>query len=146
MSKIYCPVLEFRLVSKLHAQRHGEIIDASLNIAVGVDQNQVDPELRGAAQRHRGKRKGKRRGNDVVKQLLDEDLPEQAEWAVAQKKVKLILVNSSLDKQYERACILTRLWLASQVLPIPMPTRCMRKKFTIMWISVLATLLRYSVS
>ena len=43
--KIPCPVLEFRVVNRLHNEIGGELMDASLNVVANVDAVDADPSL-----------------------------------------------------------------------------------------------------
>jgi len=74
-STLPCPFLEFRVVNRLHSQRGGEIIDASMNIVASIDEEQAALALRNAAKsqpRRRG-RKGKRRSRVSTKSRADVD-------------------------------------------------------------------------
>lgn len=55
-----CPVLEFRLINKMHSQRKGEIIDASLNMVASVDFSQITREVGAIPQMNNKKKKGKK--------------------------------------------------------------------------------------
>ena len=44
-SKIPCPILEFRVVNRLHNEIGGELMDASLNVVANVDAVDADPSL-----------------------------------------------------------------------------------------------------
>jgi hypothetical protein len=63
LSKLPCPLLEFRVINRLHSEMGGEIIDATMNIVASIDEKQASDALRNSASnpRRRGK-KGKRRG------------------------------------------------------------------------------------
>ena len=65
-SKLPCPMLEFRVLNRLHSQRRGEIIDASMNIVASIDEASASMSLRnnvrGARRNKRKKKKGGRRG------------------------------------------------------------------------------------
>jgi hypothetical protein len=63
LSKLPCPLLEFRVINRLHSELGGEIIDATMNIVASIDENQASNALRNSTNstRRRGK-KGKRRG------------------------------------------------------------------------------------
>lgn len=98
LSKIHCPVLEFRLLNKLHGQQRGEIIDASLNIAASVDARQVEPKLRGAAKLLLGRIKRKRKGNGTYKEILDAELPEREQWSAAHAKVREMLKTNPMEE------------------------------------------------
>jgi hypothetical protein len=61
--QIPCPVMEFRIVNRLHSTPGGEIIDASIQIVASIDASQACPTIRNAAtRRRRGGKKGKKRG------------------------------------------------------------------------------------
>jgi hypothetical protein len=62
LSKLPCPLLEFRVINRLQAELGGEIIDATMNIVASIDEKQASDALRNSANnaRRRGK-KGKRR-------------------------------------------------------------------------------------
>lgn len=57
---IPCPVLEFRVVNRLHATLGGEIIDGTMNIVASIDEHQASPAIRRAARRG-FRRRGRRR-------------------------------------------------------------------------------------
>jgi hypothetical protein len=60
--QIPCPVMEFRIVNRLHSTPGGEIIDASIQIVASIDASQACPTIRNAAsRRRRGGKKGKKR-------------------------------------------------------------------------------------
>ena len=90
LSKIPCPVLEFRLLNKLRDQKHGEIIDASLNIATSVDKSQVPSFKKDIAWLRHGKnRKGTWKKPTG---LSDEVLSNRREWSLAQNNVQKMLM------------------------------------------------------
>jgi hypothetical protein len=61
--QIACPVMEFRIVNRLHSIPGGEIIDASVQLVASIDASQACPTIRNAAsRRRRGGKKGKKRG------------------------------------------------------------------------------------
>ena len=63
--QIPCPVLEFRVVNRLHRTNGGEIMDATMNIVASVDESQVDKEFLKASRqlrRRRGKFVGAKKG------------------------------------------------------------------------------------
>jgi hypothetical protein len=61
--QIPCPVMEFRIVNRLHSTPGGEIIDASIQIVASIDASQACPTIKNAAtRRRRGGKKGKKRG------------------------------------------------------------------------------------
>lgn len=95
LSKIPCPVLEFRVWNRLSSQQHGEIIDASMNIVASVDKIQVESAKKDKFLRKKkrgGKKKGKRSLQSGVATFLDdEDLPTLEEWKQAQNKVQEML-------------------------------------------------------
>jgi hypothetical protein len=70
LSKLPCPLLEFRVINRLHTELGGEIIDATMNIVASIDERQASHALRNAANntRRRGK-KGKRRRGMSKKKL-----------------------------------------------------------------------------
>lgn len=61
LSKLPCPLLEFRVVNRLHDQIRGEIIDATMNVVASVDESQGGNHLRRGTQgaRRRAGKKGK---------------------------------------------------------------------------------------
>jgi hypothetical protein len=80
--QIPCPVMEFRIVNRLHSTPGGEIIDASIQIVASIDASQACPTIRNAAtRRRRGGKKGKKRGirqRSTQKKMSDSplNLPE----------------------------------------------------------------------
>jgi hypothetical protein len=58
-SKLPCPILEFRVLNRLHAQAGGEIIDGAMNIVASIDEKNASPSLRGNVRgaRRKGKKK-----------------------------------------------------------------------------------------
>jgi hypothetical protein len=60
-SQLPCPLLEFRVVNRLHGEMGGEIVEATMNIVASIDKDQVDKDLLRAHARKRShmKRKGK---------------------------------------------------------------------------------------
>jgi hypothetical protein len=59
-SQLPCPLLEFRVVNRLHGVMGGEIMEATMNIVACIDKHQVGEEiLKAARQRSPRKRKGK---------------------------------------------------------------------------------------
>jgi hypothetical protein len=79
--QIPCPVMEFRIVNRLHSTPGGEIIDASIQIVASIDASQACPTIRNAAtRRRRGGKKGKKRGvrqrGSSKKSLLNLPEPE----------------------------------------------------------------------
>lgn len=64
LSKLPCPLLEFRVINRLHAELGGEIIDATMNIVASIDEKQASHALRNSANntRRRGKKGKRRRG------------------------------------------------------------------------------------
>jgi hypothetical protein len=80
--QIPCPVLEFRIVNRLHSTTGGEIIDASINIVASIDASQACPTIKNqATRRRRGGKKGKKggprqRNGPKVDPLRNATLPE----------------------------------------------------------------------
>uniref|UniRef100_A0A6U5MNB7 Potassium channel domain-containing protein n=1 Tax=Grammatophora oceanica TaxID=210454 RepID=A0A6U5MNB7_9STRA len=56
-----CPVLEFRVVNRLHNSLQGEIIDASMSIIASIDEDQARAAMEGLSKRGR-RRRGRIRG------------------------------------------------------------------------------------
>jgi hypothetical protein len=63
LSKLPCPILEFRVINRLHNQLRGEIIDATMNVVASVDESQGGKHLRRhqSGSRRRAGKKGKGR-------------------------------------------------------------------------------------
>lgn len=59
ISRLPCPVLEFRVINRLHSTRGGELMDATMNVVASVDESQACTSVRTAARGRR--RKGRRR-------------------------------------------------------------------------------------
>jgi len=62
-----CPVVEFRIVNRLHGTHGGEIMDCSMNIVASIDASQASNSLRKATNTGR-RRKGKRVRRKQTKQ------------------------------------------------------------------------------
>lgn len=56
------PVIEFRVVNRLHNIPGGEIMDATMNIVATIDESQASPAVRSAVRGGGRRRKGKKRG------------------------------------------------------------------------------------
>ena len=72
--QIPCPVLEFRIVNRLHATKGGEIMDATMNIVASVDERQVGEDLLKASRqrrRRRGKFVGPKKGEQPKPLLMN---------------------------------------------------------------------------
>jgi hypothetical protein len=94
-----CPVLEFRIINKLAAQKKGEIIDASLNIVASVNKSQI-PSHNGHASRkkRRGKkRKGEKSGGKGLRVMDGYEKPSAEAMRRASQKIENILAMSKLD-------------------------------------------------
>lgn len=91
LSKLQCPVLEFRVLNRLEGQRHGEIIDATMNIVASIDERQAASNQQGpkTMKRRGGKKgKGKRKIRRGVKRTYDEeDDVDEKELLTARRKV-----------------------------------------------------------
>jgi predicted RNA-binding Zn-ribbon protein involved in translation (DUF1610 family) len=61
MRQFPCPVLEFRVVNRLHSTNGGEVIDASLHVVARIDENQACQSIRNAAKHQNKRRMGTRR-------------------------------------------------------------------------------------
>jgi len=61
LSKLPCPLLEFRVVNRLAGQLGGEIIDATMNIVASIDEKQAEDMGGASTMRRKGGKKGKRR-------------------------------------------------------------------------------------
>lgn len=62
-----CPLLEFRVVNRLHATKGGEILNATMNIVASIDEDQVTDDMLKLSKDRRRKRRGKfvgRKGNE----------------------------------------------------------------------------------
>lgn len=100
LSKIPCPVLEFRIINRLHDQKHGEIIDATMNIAASVDKNQVETTARGNAKQRRYSKRRKCTWNPNSNGLPDEALPTREDWGLAMANVKkMMMENRNLTRR-----------------------------------------------
>ena len=62
LSHMPCPILEFRVVNRLHSVVGGEIIDATMNIVACIDEKQSLPSTGKALGTRRRGKKGKKRG------------------------------------------------------------------------------------
>jgi len=62
LEKIPCPLLEFRVVNRMHNVHGGEIIDATMNLVASIDARQAtSPTVKGnTTRRRRGGKKGKK--------------------------------------------------------------------------------------
>ena len=91
LSKLQCPILEFRVLNRLEGQRHGEIIDATMNIVASIDERQAASNQQGpkTIKKRGGKKgKGKRKIRRGVKRAYDEeDDVDEKELATARRKV-----------------------------------------------------------
>lgn len=56
-----CPILEFRVVNRMHNVPGGEIIDASVNVVACIDASQACPTLKDSLSQRREGKKGKKR-------------------------------------------------------------------------------------
>jgi hypothetical protein len=56
--RLPCPVLEFRVLNRLHSVKGGEIMDATMNVVASIDESQACTTVRRAARGRR--RKGRR--------------------------------------------------------------------------------------
>eukprot|EP00544_Gedaniella_sp_CCMP2646_P003330 CAMPEP_0202510394 /NCGR_PEP_ID=MMETSP1361-20130828/53271_1 /ASSEMBLY_ACC=CAM_ASM_000849 /TAXON_ID=210615 /ORGANISM="Staurosira complex sp., Strain CCMP2646" /LENGTH=726 /DNA_ID=CAMNT_0049144655 /DNA_START=114 /DNA_END=2294 /DNA_ORIENTATION=+ len=57
--RLPCPVLEFRVLNRLHSVKGGEIMDATMNVVASIDESQACTTVRRAARGRR--RKGRRK-------------------------------------------------------------------------------------
>jgi hypothetical protein len=89
LSRIPCPVLEFRILNRLHSLKKGEIIDASLSIAASVDASQVEHKVKNTGHKKHGRRKRKATNAGVIerKSLNHMGLPTRGDWNLAHSMV-----------------------------------------------------------
>ena len=64
-TRIPCPILEFRVVNRMHSIQGGEIIDAKMSIVATIDVAQACPR------EHLGIKKGKRKKRQMKQKRLD---------------------------------------------------------------------------
>jgi hypothetical protein len=92
--QIPCPVLEFRIVNRLHSTTGGEIIDASINIVASIDASQACPTIKNlTTRRRRGGKKGKKNGprqrtSQKIDPLRNATLPESVPYLPGSPKAK----------------------------------------------------------
>jgi hypothetical protein len=104
-SKLPCPVLEFRVLNRLENQKHGEIIDATMNIVASIDEDQIGSAGKGNSKKKKKKRKkkaGRQAGRGVKDYLDDDEIEEDA--AEQSEKLLYQLLNK---KKIERRSSLT---------------------------------------
>jgi hypothetical protein len=70
-----CPVLEFRVINRLHSTDGGELMDATLNVVASIKEEQACGTIRNALEDRRRKPKSRDSGrNDFARQSI---IPEQ---------------------------------------------------------------------
>jgi hypothetical protein len=58
--KFPCPILEFRVVNRMHSTPGGEIIDANVNVVACIEASQACPTVRASSCNRRRTKKGKK--------------------------------------------------------------------------------------
>jgi hypothetical protein len=95
LSRMPCPVLEFRIVNRLHSLKKGEIIDASLSVAASVDATQLEQKVKLDDNKKSGySRKGSTGDFVRTKDLLHQDLPMRVDWDSAHSMIRQMLTEA----------------------------------------------------
>jgi len=86
---IPCPILEFRLMNRMHNIHGGEIIDATVVLVASIDAKQACPTLKGkgaTTRRRRGGKKGKKgRARHVRRDPRSEIAPSGSSFSIAER-------------------------------------------------------------
>ena len=94
-SDLPCPILEFRVLNRLAGQKHGEIIDASMNIVASVDEDQLQSADGSPADKDKKKKRRKKKGlrsvGRGVKDYLDDDEIDDDVADQVENKLKSLL-------------------------------------------------------
>jgi len=78
-SHLPCPVLEFRVINRLHSAKGGEIMDATMNVVASIDESQACASLRVAARGHRRRRKRRhKRPSTTARAAIPRTVSEQS--------------------------------------------------------------------
>ena len=77
VSHLPCPILEFRVINRMHSTKGGEIMDATMNVVASIDESQACTSVRMAARGgRRRKRRRRRRPSHNARNKIPLTLPE----------------------------------------------------------------------
>ena len=72
LKQLPCPLLEFRVVNRLHAAKGGEIMDATMNIVASIDEQQISDDI--LNENRKRTQRTRRRGKKLLRGLSNRKL------------------------------------------------------------------------